>query len=582
MAGLQANEVVLPVEDDPQTMELQDQVNQQIPLEETASRRFNVIQYLLDVKQAAFESFEMAPHAQMRLPLHRSLKVYHSQLIALGPAIGFTLCPTVFALGEMATFMSFPGGFVEHSRRFVDDAWGAAIGWNYAFQWLVTLPLELVAATITLQYWGQPLEHRSVWIKIFLLSLAAINIFGVRGWANVEAGLSIIKVVTIVGFLVLGVLLDTGLGFNGNSKGVELCVLVTAAFAYSGSEMVGLTAAEQVNPRRDMPKAIRKVFLRIGIVILHCIDLHYRTAGPIHGTALVDERVSSGKVGIALRHCNSECKVHGLPSIFNAVILIAVLSVANSSIYGSSRVLSAMADAGLAPKAFAYVDMKGRPLRCFYLAALFGLLAYLVELKEQAAVFFWLLALCGLSSIISWTSICITHLRFRKALAAKNVPLEALPFRSPLGETGTWVGLICNIFIIIVQFLTAVFPVGWDGWPAHHGVAETGHMASHLRAKNFFSSFMAFPLLAIFYLCLKCLKGTRVVGVTWESWFRVHVREPRIVWGAGTRMVDLDGIDFTDAWQLEDYIEDDGVGLDELWWCPEPLRDPLVKMYFPW
>ncbi|KAH9221852.1 amino acid permease/ SLC12A domain-containing protein [Leptodontidium sp. 2 PMI_412] len=559
----------------------------------------------------------------MRLPLHRSLKAYHSQLIALGSAIGtglfigsgqglatagpiplllafafvgFTLCPTVFALGEMATFMPYAGGFVEHSRRFVDDAWGAAIGWNYAFQWLVTLPLELVAATITLQYWGQPLGHRSVWITIFLLSLATINIFGVRGWANVEAGLSIIKVVAIVGFLILGVLLDIGLGFNGNSKGVELwyvpgavyngwwgfcSVLVTAAFAYSGSEMVGLTAAEQTNPRRDMPKAIRKVFLRIGIFYIASIVI-IGLLVPYTEPLLLTKESHPGKSTSPFVIAIQSAKVHGLPSIFNAVILITVLSVANSSIYGSSRVLNAMANVGLAPMAFAYVDRKGRPLRCFYLAALFGLLAYLVELKEQATVFFWLLALCGLSSIISWTSICITHLRFRKALAAKNVPLEALPFRSPLGKIGTWVGLICNIFIIIVQFLTALFPVGWDGLPAHNGVAEKGHLAGHLRAKNFFSSFMAFPLLVIFYLCLKFFKGTHVVGVTWQSWFRVHIHEPRIVWGEGTRMVDLDAIDFANGWWLEDYIEDAGVELEELWWCPKPLREPLVKMYFPW
>lgn len=72
---------------------------------------------------------------------------------------------------------------------------------SYAFQWLITLPLELVAASITLQYWGQPLGHRAIWITIFLAGLAIINIFGVKGWANVEATLSLIKVVAIIGFL---------------------------------------------------------------------------------------------------------------------------------------------------------------------------------------------------------------------------------------------------------------------------------------------------------------------------------------------------------------------------------------------
>ncbi|KAH6698934.1 amino acid permease/ SLC12A domain-containing protein [Leptodontidium sp. MPI-SDFR-AT-0119] len=206
--------------------------------------------------------------------------------------------------------------------------------------------------------------------------------------------------------------------------------------------------------------AIRKAFLRIGIGSKSSIASPLYIASifiigllvPYTEPRLLTKESRPGKSTSPFVIAIQSAKPHSLPSAFNAVILITDLSVANSSIYGSSRVLNVMANVGLAPKTIFYVDMKGRPLRCFYL----GLLAYLVELKEQAAVFFWLLTLCGLSSIISWTSIYITHLRFRKALAAENIHLEALPFRSPLGETGNWVGLICNIFIIIVQFLTAL------------------------------------------------------------------------------------------------------------------------------
>lgn len=72
---------------------------------------------------------------------------------------------------------------------------------SYAIQWLVTLPLELIASSITLQYWGQPLGHHWVWVTIFLVSISIINISGVKGFANVEAGLSIMKVTAIVGFM---------------------------------------------------------------------------------------------------------------------------------------------------------------------------------------------------------------------------------------------------------------------------------------------------------------------------------------------------------------------------------------------
>lgn len=72
---------------------------------------------------------------------------------------------------------------------------------SYAFQWLVTLPLELVASSITLQYWGKPLGHHWVWVTIFLIGIATINVFGVKGYANAEATFSTMKVVAVAGFM---------------------------------------------------------------------------------------------------------------------------------------------------------------------------------------------------------------------------------------------------------------------------------------------------------------------------------------------------------------------------------------------
>lgn len=360
--------------------------------------------------------------------------------------------------------------------------------------------------------------------------------------------------------------------------------------------MVELTAAEQENPKRDMPKAIKKVFWRIGIVshsnsvptmlnfptnILFNLNFYITSIFvigllvPYTDEYLLNAETTIGRSASPIVIVVKRAGISTLPSIFNAIILITVLSVANSSVYGSSPVLSAMAGAnvGLAPKAFAYVDKLGRPLRCFYLAGTFRLLAYLVGLDQQVTVFTWMLALCGLSSIISWTSICVKHIRFRKALTAQGILLEDLPFRSSLGVIGTWIGLICNLFIIIIQFLTAIFPVGWQD------------KAAHLRAQSFFSTFMAFPLLGIVYLSFKYLKGTHVTGVSFtrEHWFQFH--EPKIVWGDGSRLVDLNTVEFTEenAWVLEDYLAAAGdIEYVELWWLPESSREALKNMYFPW
>lgn len=72
---------------------------------------------------------------------------------------------------------------------------------SYVFQWIVTLPLELVAATIVLQTWGEPVPQPFIWVLIFIVALTVINIFGVKGYGNVEATLSIVKVGAIIGFM---------------------------------------------------------------------------------------------------------------------------------------------------------------------------------------------------------------------------------------------------------------------------------------------------------------------------------------------------------------------------------------------
>ena len=95
--------------------------------------------------------------------------------------------------------------------------------------------------------------------------------------------------------------------------------------------------------------------------------------------------------------------INVVPSILNAVILIAVLSVGNSSTYGSTRTLQALAERGQAPKIFMYLDKKGRPLVTLIVALALGLLAFIgVDQVHAGKVFDWLFALSGLSAFFTW------------------------------------------------------------------------------------------------------------------------------------------------------------------------------------
>lgn len=113
---------------------------------------------------------------------------------------------TVHALGEMAVAFPVAGAFSVYSSRFIDPAWGFAMGWNYALNWLITLPLELTAASITLSFWpGAASVNPAAWVIIFWFVVVAINFFGVKGYGEAEFIFSIIKVIAVS---VLAVLLE--------------------------------------------------------------------------------------------------------------------------------------------------------------------------------------------------------------------------------------------------------------------------------------------------------------------------------------------------------------------------------------
>lgn len=123
-----------------------------------------------------------------------------ASLVITFTLIGTMIYSTVHALGEMAVLFPVSGSFSAYSTRFLDPAWGFAMGWNYALQWLVVLPLEIVSASITVDYWGSNVND-AAWVSIFLLLIVAINFFGVKGYGEAEFFFAIVKVVAVIGYM---------------------------------------------------------------------------------------------------------------------------------------------------------------------------------------------------------------------------------------------------------------------------------------------------------------------------------------------------------------------------------------------
>ena len=480
---------------------------------------------------------EKAALATANSPLSRSLKGRHLQMIAIGgsigtglfvgsgkalstggPAalliafslIGMMLYCTVQALGELTVRFPVSGAFSTFSTRFVDPAWGFAMGWNYAIMWLVVFPLELVAASLTVQYWNKDINP-AAWVAIFYVVIVAINLFGVKGYGEAEFIFSLIKVIAVIGFIILGIIINCGGGpqggyiggrywhnpgaFNHGFKGV-CSVFVTGAFSFTGTELVGLAAAETANPRKTLPSATKQVFWRITLfylISLTMVGLLVPYDDPqLLGASSVD--VTASPFVIAIKNAG----INVLPSIINAVVLIAVLSVGNSAVFGCSRTVAALAAQGHAPKILAYIDREGRPLCGIFLSAFVGLLCFVTASDKQSIVFAWLLALTGLSSIFTWGSICLCHIRFRAALRAQNRTTDELAFESQVGVIGSYFGFIFNCLVLVAQFWTGLFPIGGKG----------------ADAESFFQAYLAAPIVIVCYLFYKIWKRPSIVSLS--------------------------------------------------------------------
>ena len=274
---------------------------------------------------------------------------------------------------------------------------------------------------------------------------------------------------------------------------------MTAAFAFAGTELVGLAAAETANPRKSLPTAIKQVFWRIClfyIVSLLIVGLlvPYNDPHLLDGSNSADATASPFVIAI------NNAGIAGLPSVMNVVIMIAVLSVGNSSIYGSSRTLAALADQHQAPRILGYIDRRGRPIVAVAFASVLGLLAYIAGSSAEEDVFNWLLAISGLSSIFTWGSICLAHIRFRKGWRVQGHSLDELAFRSQPGVVGSWIGFVLNCLVLVAEFWTSIWPTGYVGQTAGEAT------------ENFFEGgYLAAAIVVVMYIGYKVIYRTPFV-----------------------------------------------------------------------
>ncbi|KAI9804457.1 MAG: hypothetical protein M1825_001356 [Sarcosagium campestre] len=488
-------------------------------------------------------SLEDAYEATATSTLSRNLKSRHLQMISIGAAIGASLYITSgkllatagpaglffafsfvaiavyctgHALGEMAVLFPVSGSFSAYSTRFLDPAWGFAMGWNYAIQWLAIIPIEIVAGSIAIKYWTNGNIANSLWITIFLVLIAIVNLLPVRAYGELEFVLTTCKIISIVGFILFAIVADTGgtrMGFIGGKywhdpgafqngfKGT-CSVVVTAALAFAGVELCGLCAAETKFPRQSIPIAVRQIFWRLlffYIISVIMIGLIVRSDDP----RLLSNKSTFGNVTaspfvIAILDAGAT----GLDSVFNVLIILACFEVGSSAVYASTRTLTALAEQRQAPKFMTYIDRSGRPMASIAVALVIGLFSYLgaTTAQQSVDVLVWFSSVAGLASIFTWASICVCHIRFRQAWRLQGHSLNELAFRSTPGVVGSWIALIFYIIILAVTLWISIAPIGYV------------EMSANERAKSFFQNFLAVPVVLLFFLGYKLIYKTEFVS----------------------------------------------------------------------
>ncbi|KAF3807549.1 General amino-acid permease GAP2 [Colletotrichum gloeosporioides] len=386
--------------------------------------------------------------------------------------VGLGVGCTMGCLGELAASYPVAGAFYDYSRRMISEPWGFAMGWNFVFNWLIVFPFELTTIAAQIKYWVPDLQPAYV-ITPILFALTGSSFLGSRWFGELEHAFGIGKALAIAVFIFAAIFIiagavptdprhGTGAEYWVNPGAVKngvagfFLVFRTAGMSYGGTELLGLTAAECKNPQKALPLATKIVFARIFFFyIVALLLLGFVVPSNDPNLASTGHGAKYSPFTLAAQLAN----IKHLPDFFNVLIVVALISMANASIFAASRAFQALCEKGMGPKWGAKVKW-GVPVYAFLVTFLVGLLAFVNLAEGGEAIFDWLLSLSGASNYYTWASICFSHIRFRRAWAAQGHDKATLLWRTPFGTWGAWVGLLVCILGLLANIITAAMPVG--------------------------------------------------------------------------------------------------------------------------
>ena len=376
--------------------------------------------------------------------------------------VGVILYIVMRALGEILYINPSTGSFADYATDYISPLAGYLAEWAAVFQYIVVGISEVVAATEYLRFWWPNVSAfwSGVIIIVFLL---LANIVSAKAYGALEFWFAMIKVVTIILMIILGLLVIVlGVGNHGHPigfsnlwshggfftngiKGFFFSMAIIVG-SYQGIELIGISAGEVADPQKAIVKSVRTVLWRILIFYV----------GAIFVIVTIYPWNQLSAIGSPFVETFTKVGITAAAGIINFVVLTAALSGANSGIYSSSRMLFKLAHDGEAPKTFGHISKRIVPNH-----AIFGitggiLIGFILNIilsmvnKTMSELFVVVYSSSVLPGMVAWFVILLAELRFRK-----NNPdlMENHPFKLPLYPYSNYFALIMLVIIVVFMFI---------------------------------------------------------------------------------------------------------------------------------
>ena len=421
--------------------------------------------------------------------LERKLQSRHIQLIALGGTIGTGLFlgsagiiemagPAVLLgyaiggaliflimrfLGEMLVEAPNAGSFSYFANRHLGRFAGFLSGWNCVALYVLVGMLELTACGKFIQYWWPEVPTWAT-AAVFFVLINAVNFINVKAYGEFEFWFALIKIVAVVAMIATGIyLLSTSGsptqtvrnlwthgGFMPNGIGGLVMSLAFIMFAFGGVEMLGFAAAETDQPRKVIPKAINQLVWRVLVFYVGSMAVLLSLTPWTDLVAQLKaggDTYSNSPFVLVISGIGQKLAAH----VLNFVILTATLSVYNSMVYSTSRLLYGMASEGNAPGSLMQVNRRGVPVRAIVYPGLATALCVVLNYVAPQGLIELLMSLIVAALVITWVVIIVTHMRFRRDAVRNGTPLA---FRAPFAPVSNVVCLAGMALVVGVMLLT--------------------------------------------------------------------------------------------------------------------------------